>query len=84
MWQLIHAKAFDVLHGRSRLLVTTRDRSMMTALARGRSGSMCSHPQPRSNSGLVGRERAQMHSPPFSQYRRGPQRGEITAASMKS
>lgn len=32
VWQLAHAKAFDVLDGRARLLVTTRDRSILTAL----------------------------------------------------
>jgi WD40 repeat protein len=32
VWELFHAKAFDVLDVRSRLLVTTRDRSIVTAL----------------------------------------------------
>src|SRR5439155_14257690 len=32
VWQLAHARAFDVLDGGSRLLVTTRDRSILTAL----------------------------------------------------
>jgi hypothetical protein len=32
VWQFAHAKAFDVLEGASRLLVTTRDRSLLTAL----------------------------------------------------
>ena len=32
VWQLVHAKAFDVVHPRSRLLVTTRDSSLLTAL----------------------------------------------------
>jgi WD40 repeat protein len=32
VWQLVHAKAFDVLDPRSRLLVTTRDSSLLTAL----------------------------------------------------
>ena len=32
VWHLVHAKAFDVLDSRSRLLVTTRDRSIVTAL----------------------------------------------------
>jgi WD40 repeat protein len=32
VWQLVHAKAFDVLDSRSRLLVTTRDSSVLTAL----------------------------------------------------
>jgi hypothetical protein len=33
VWQFAHAKVFDVLDGGSRLLVTTRDRSILTALA---------------------------------------------------
>ena len=32
VWQLVHAKAFDVLGARSRLVVTTRDSSLLTAL----------------------------------------------------
>ena len=32
VWQLVHVKAFDVLDVRSRLLVTTRDRRIITAL----------------------------------------------------
>jgi WD40 repeat protein len=32
VWQLVHAKAFDVLAARSRLVVTTRDSSLLTAL----------------------------------------------------
>jgi WD40 repeat protein len=32
VWQLVHAKAFDVLDPRSRLLITTRDSSLLTAL----------------------------------------------------
>lgn len=32
VWQLVHAKAFDVLAARSRLIVTTRDGSVLTAL----------------------------------------------------
>ena len=32
VWQLAHARAFDVLEGVGRLLVTTRDRSILTAL----------------------------------------------------
>ena len=32
VWQFAHAKAFDVLDGSARLLVTTRDRTILTAL----------------------------------------------------
>jgi WD40 repeat protein len=32
VWQLVHAKAFDVLDAQSRLVVTTRDSSVLTAL----------------------------------------------------
>jgi WD40 domain-containing protein/ATP dependent DNA ligase-like protein len=32
VWQLAHARAFDVLEGSSRLLITTRDRSILTAV----------------------------------------------------
>jgi WD40 repeat protein len=32
VWELSHAKAFDVAGGSSRLLITTRDRSVLTAL----------------------------------------------------
>ena len=32
VWELAHAKPFDVVEGASKLLVTTRDRSILTAL----------------------------------------------------